>query len=344
MKKLISLALALIMVFALVACSNDAADPTGSNNADTNVSDNTQAETPTTPSDEPSEEPKPESITITGLNGDSEEVEVEVPYDPQKIVTLDAASLDILSNLGLADRVIGCTTPETYLEKCVADATNVGTAKTFDVEAIMELQPDVIFMAGRGSDYYATLTEIAPVIRLTVSGAVVEGTYINAKKIASIFGLDAEMEAKLGAYDERIAAIQKISEGKNAIVGMCTGGAFKLLGNDGRCSIIGNELGFENIGVDANVDTSAHGNEASFEFVVEKAPNYIFVLDRDKATNAEGAQLAKDIMENELIMGTDAYKNGNLIIMENAGVWYKAEGGFTALGIMLEDLETALGL
>ena len=153
-----------------------------------------------------------------------------------------------------------------------------------------------------------------------------------------------EMEAKLGAYDDRIAAIQKISEGKNAIVGMCTGGAFKLLGNDGRCSIIGNELGFENIGVDANVDTSTHGNEASFEFVVEKAPNYIFVLDRDKATNAEGAQLAKDIMENELIMGTDAYKNGNLIIMENAGVWYKAEGGFTALGIMLEDLETALGL
>jgi len=75
---------------------------------------------------------------------------------------------------------------------------------------------------------------------------------------------------------------------------------------------------------------------------VDKAPDYIFVLDRDAATNAEGAQLAKDIMENELIMSTDAYKNGNMIIMGNAGVWYKAEGGFTALGIMLEDLENVL--
>jgi len=28
--------------------------------------------------------------------------------------------------------------------------------------------------------------------------------------------------------------------------------------------------------------------------------------------------------------------------MGNAGVWYKAEGGFTALGIMLEDLENVL--
>ena len=35
---------------------------------------------------------------------------------------------------------------------------------------------------------------------------------------------------------------------------------------------------------------------------------------------------------------------GNQLKWENAGVWYKAEGGFTALGIMLADLETALGI
>ena len=37
------------------------------------------------------------------------------------------------------------------------------------------------------------------------------------------------------------------------------------------------EAGFENIGVDAEIDTATHGNEASFEFVVEKDPDYIFV-------------------------------------------------------------------
>ena len=283
-----------------------------------------------------------QTMTITCLNGVSETVEMTIPYDPQRIVTLDAASTDVLANLGLTDRIVGTTTPEAYLADYVAEAVNVGTAKTFDVEAIMELEPDVIFMAGRGSDYYDTLMEIAPVIRLTVSGGVVEGTYENAMTIASIFGKEEEMTAKLGAYDERIAALQAVSAGKNAIVGMCTGGGFSVLGNDGRCSIIGRELGFENIGVDAKIDTATHGNEASFEFVVDKAPDFIFVLDRDAATNAEGAQLAKDIMENELVMSTDAYKNDNLIIMEHAGVWYKAEGGFTALGIMLEDLESVL--
>lgn len=42
---------------------------------------------------------------------------------------------------------------------------------------------------------------------------------------------------------------------------MVNAGGFGLLGNDGRCSIIGVEIGFENVGVDAEVDTSSHGKE-----------------------------------------------------------------------------------
>lgn len=343
MRKITAVLLAGAMAMSLAGCGT--AQTTQTTSAETTAeATETAAEAVTEESKEEAlaEAETPDSVTITCLNGASEEVEVEVPFDPQKIVTLDAASLDILSNLGVADRVVGTTTPEVYLEEYVTDAANVGNAKSFDVEAIMELEPEVIFMAGRGSDFYDTLTEIAPVVRLTVSGSVVEGTYENAQTIASLFGLEEEMEAKLGAYDERIEALQAIAKDKNAIIGMCTSGSFNLLGNDGRCSIIGNEIGFNNVGVDANVDTSAHGNEASFEFVVNANPDYIFVLDRDKAVNTDGAQLAKDIMENDLIMSTDAYKNGNMIIMENPGVWYKAEGGFTALGIMLEDLENEI--
>ncbi len=351
MKKLTTLFVATVMALSMVACGSSAVQGNVTIEEQNSVPATQQPQVATqelaefsgeVSTEATTEEHKPETITITALNGASEEIEVEVPYNPQMIVTLDAASTDILSNLGLTDRIVGTITPEEYLAEYVADATNVGTAKNFDVEAIMELQPDVIFMAGRGGDFYDTLVEIAPVVRLTVSGNVVEGTYTNSQKIASIFGMEEEMNEKLSAYDEKIAAISAFAEGKNVLVGLCTSGSFNLLGNDGRCSIIGNELGFNNIGVDANIDTAAHGNEASFEFVVEKAPDYIFVLDRDAATNAEGAQLAKDIMENELIMSTDAYKNGNMIIMEHAGVWYKAEGGFTALGIMLEDLEKEL--
>jgi len=37
----------------------------------------------------------PETVTITSLNADKEAVELEVPYDPQRIAILDMASLDI---------------------------------------------------------------------------------------------------------------------------------------------------------------------------------------------------------------------------------------------------------
>lgn len=80
-------------------------------------------------------------------------------------------------------------------------------------------------------------------------------------------------------------------------MGLVTSGSFNVLGNDGRCSIIGREVGYENIGVDAEIDTSTHGNEASFEFIVEKDPEYIFVLDRNAAIQTEGAQLAQEVME-----------------------------------------------
>ena len=125
-------------------------------------------------------------------------------------------------------------------------------------------------------------------------------------------------------------------------MGLVTSGGFNVLGNDGRCSLIGREAGFANVGADAQPGTSTHGNEASFEFIVEKAPDYIFVMDRDAAIGTDGAQLAQEIMENELVMGTDAYKNGNIVYLAHPAVWYTAEGGISALDIMLQDLESEL--
>ena len=41
-------------------------------------------------------------------------------------------------------------------------------------------------------------------------------------------------------------------------------------------------------------------------------------------------------------MDTDVYKAGHIVYLENPTVWYTAEGGITALDIMLGDLEGAL--
>lgn len=329
MRKLTGVLLAGAMAVSLAACGQ----------AEEKSNTSKKAET------EQTKEQTPENVMIKSFNGNKEEVDLEVPYDPERIAVLDMASLDILDNLGMGDRVVGsASTSLEYLTDYVdnEEVANLGTIKEADLEAVMECDPDVIFIGGRLASSYDALSEIAPVVFLSTESelGIVKSVTKNAETIASMFGLEDEVSKKIEGFDERIEALKKTAEGKTALVGMTTSGSFNLMGNDGRCSIVGREVGFENL--TAAESTSTHGNEASFETVVEKNPDYIFVMDRDSAIGADGAQTAKEIVENELVMGTDAYKNGRIIYLEHPAVWYTAEGGITALNIMLSDLENAL--
>lgn len=350
MKRKLALLLVSLMVAGLAACGQVREDKT-------KLSGDSEVKAAT--------EQAPESVTITTLNGNKEKIEITVPYNPQRIAVLDLAALDIIDNLGLGDRVVGTAgTSIDYLSAYVEnkDIKNLGTIKEADMEAVMECEPDVIFIGGRLSASYDALNEIAPVIYLSTDTQIglVESVTKNAASIASLFGMESEVEKKTADFAKCIEALQAAAEGKTALVGMTTSGSFNLLDNDGRCSIIGVEIGFNNLTASnlkdiqtKNVDNknnnsqsgnagSPHGNESSFETVVAENPDYIFVMDRDRAIGTEGVQMAQQIMENELVMSTDAYKNGNIVYLEHPDVWYTAEGGINALDVMLQDLESAL--
>lgn len=324
MRKILSILLAGVMTLSLAACGS-----TAENNI-TNTSETA------------------ETVTLTTRNGAGESVDVEFPSDPQRLAVMDLGALDILDNIGYGDRIVGVSKGSSidYLQDYLTndELINLGTVKEADMEALMESDPDIIFIGGRMSAMYDELVKIAPVyiVYTDVEAGLVESTSMNAKNIASLFGAEDKVDALLEDYNARIDSLKAVAEGKTAIVGMVNAGGFGLLGNDGRCSIIGREIGFENIGVDAEVDTSVHGNEASFEFVLSKNPDYIFAMDRDAAIGTEGAQLAAEVLDNELINKTDASQNGNVVVLEHSNVWYTAEGGITALGVMLSDLESAL--
>lgn len=375
MKKLISLALAMVMVLSLAACS-------GSGDSGTSAADSGAGSGDTGAAD-------PSVITVTGKDSAGEDIDVEVPYKPERVVVLDLANLDILDNLGLGECIVGVPTITLpYLQSYNDGLPIVGSVKTPDLEAVMACEPDLILMGGRMAEYMESLGEIAPVLRLTTvsDDGLVEAIRANAKTVGAIFGEMEQVDALLAQYDARIANLAAFAQGKTCVLGMSTSGSFNLLGNDGRCSLIVNEIGFDNIGANAAAartsggsgesggrsggghgessdgsgghghggswtsdastggesSTPTHGNEVSFEAIVSLNPDYIFVMDRDSAIGTNGAQMAQEIMENELIMKTDTYQNGNLVILENPGIWYLAEGGITSLGIMLEDMENAL--
>lgn len=283
-------------------------------------------------------------IRVSSLNAKDQAIEVEVPYNPTRIAVLDMAVLDMLDNWELGDKVVGMPKGSQidYLSKYYENENiaNLGTLKEIDMEALMACEPDVIFIGGRLSSQYDELSKIAPVVYTSIDyeQGLIKSVKENANNVAAIFGKEAIAKEQTDAFDKRVAQLSNAADGKTAVVGLVTSSNFNTLGNESRGSLIGKEAGFENVAADVD---STHGNESSFELLVDLNPDYLFVLDRDSAIQSEGAQLAQDIMENELVKKTSAYQN-NQIVYLTPTVWYLAEGGITAMDVMLKDLEQAV--
>ena len=119
-----------------------------------------------------------------------------------------------------------------------------------------------------------------------------------------------------------------------------------LMDTASQLNIIANELGANNLGEAVGEEQKAtHGEEASWETVIDLNPEYMFVLDRSTATESadESVKGAREVIENDLIKELDVYKNGKIVyFIEHANVWYTSTGGVQALDTMLYDLESAL--
>ena len=324
MKKIYTLMMAAAMMFCLAACGNTDTKETV------------------------------ETITIQAMNANKELVDVEVPYDPQRIAILDMSALDIVDALGLGDRVVGSAkvTIE-YLKDYNPDDSNgkimnLGTVKTADLEKVAACNPDVIFIGGRLASSYEDLSAIAPVVYLAVDyeKGIVESTKENARTIASIFGKEAEVDGMFDGFETRIDALKNVLNGKDAVLGMYNSNALGLMGSASQLNMIVKELGANNLGdTVGETEKASHGEEASWETIVTLNPEYMFILDRSTATEAadEGVMGVREVIENDLIKELDVYKEGKIVyLIEHANVWYTATGGVQALDVMLTDLESAL--
>jgi len=59
------------------------------------------------------------------------------------------------------------------------------------------------------------------------------------------------------------------------------------------------------------------------------------------AIRTRASKAAREVMENEFVMKTDAYKNGRIVYL-TSDAWYLAEGGIMATDTMPKDLEAGV--
>ncbi len=285
-----------------------------------------------------------EKISLEVPNEKNKMIALSVPFNPERVVALNYSSIDILDKLGLGSRIIampkGSSVPE-HLKKYNDDAkiVNIGSMKNVDMEKLMSLQPDLIFSSDRTIKNYKKFSVIAPTVASYVNykEGFFNGFKDNLAQHAKIFGKEKEAEEQLAQIENRINQLKTKAQGKSAILGLFTGGSLKVLGDKGRLSLITNDIGFTNLSSKVNVN---HGNNASYELLVKENPDYLFILDKDVAVGAK-ATSATQLLDNALIKQMDAHKNDNIEFLNPGSAWYLADGGLTAMHLMLENVEMA---
>lgn len=278
--------------------------------------------------------PQAEEVTIKHKLG-----EAKVKKNPQTVVVFDYGILDSLDKLGIEVAGVAQSNVPPYLSKFEdAKYKNIGSLKEPDFEGIHAMKPDVIFISARQQDSYEELNKIAPTIFLGVDTVkYMESFTENMKILGTIFGKEAEVEAELAKIDETIKQLKEktaAAADKKALIIMANEGKISAFGPGSRFGLLHDVFGFAP--VDDAIEVSTHGQSISFEYVVEKDPDYLFVVDRSVISEG-GGSAAKQLVENDLVKNTKAYKNGNIVYLDS-NYWYLSGGGLVSTANMASEV------
>ncbi|MGD6794258.1 siderophore ABC transporter substrate-binding protein [Metabacillus indicus] len=262
--------------------------------------------------------------------------ETKVPENPEKVVVFDFGTLDSMDKLGIEAAGVPQQNIPSYLSKYEDEKyENVGGLKEPDFEKINEMAPDLIIISGRQQDSYEEMSKIAPTIFMGVdTEKYMESFKENVTTLGKIFGKEAEAEKEFAKVEDSIKSLnEKASSGsEKALIILANDGKVSAYGAGSRFGIIHDEFGFAQ--ADENIEASTHGQSISFEYIVEKDPDYLFVIDRGAVVGGESS--AKQVVENELVKKTKAYQNGNIIYLD-PNYWYLSGGGLVSVAGMAEE-------
>lgn len=276
-------------------------------------------------------------LTVKDSNGES----VEVQQNPEKVVVFDNGSLDTLDALGVGDKVVGAATKNlpAYLEK-YQEVESAGGIKEPDLEKINEMQPDLIIISGRQSDYQEQLSQIAPTLYLAMDAEKPwESMQENVTTLAKIFDKEKVAEEKLTDLTKQIDEVKEKASAldQTALVTLVNEGQLSAYGSGSRFGPVHDLFGFKQ--ADDQIEASTHGQSVSYEYVLEKNPGILFVIDRTKAIGGDTSN--DNVAANELVAQTDAGKNDQVISLQ-PDVWYLSGGGLESMNLMIEDVNQAL--
>ncbi|OHO71055.1 iron ABC transporter substrate-binding protein [Staphylococcus sp. HMSC036D05] len=343
MKKTV-LFLLLSLVLVLSACSN------GSNNNDSD-SKNKNSDSK-------------ETVTIknnfeaSGKERDGSEAKkisntVKVPKNPKNAVVLDYGALDVLNELGVADKVKGLPKGENnqslpkFLDKFKDDKyINTGNLKEVNFDKVASAKPEVIFISGRTANQknLDEFKKAAPDAKVVYVGTSDDNLVKDMKKYTENLGkiYDKEDKAKNinKDLDKKISGMKDKTKGFNKKV-------MYLLVNEGELSTYGpggrfGGLVFDTLGfkpADKKVRKSPHGQNINNEYINKQNPDVILAMDRGSVVG--GKSTTNQVLKNKVIKNVPAIKSNNVYELDPK-LWYFSSGSSTTTIKQIDELNKVI--
>jgi iron complex transport system substrate-binding protein len=313
-RKLISSVLALVMAFSLAAC--------GLSKNDKDVADNKASET----------------VVVTDARG-----EVTIPANPQRIVDLSGNS-DMLSILGYS--VVGTANSDaydytkfpSYLEDTLSGTKILGYSmqSTMDIEAILDLNPDLIVISSVQEQMYDDLSDIAPTVMIEL--AQTDWTD-DLKEVGEIFGKSDKVNEYLDSYyaeAKEVGSKIKSAKGEDAtyLSFLASGGNLYIFDAAGFGSVL-----YENLGLKKPEGMPQQENISlpvvSYEGLASIDADYIFAI----GTEDDLAALQRNASWNAI----PAVANGNVTTL-SASPYFNE--GYSCIGrkLLVNEIPAFLGI
>ncbi|WP_426756756.1 siderophore ABC transporter substrate-binding protein [Myxococcus sp. Y35] len=294
-----------------------------------------QRPTSAEPSAAPASQAAAEGRTVTHGQGTT-----VVPLKPQRVVVFDLVALDILNALEVdVYAVAGNMFPQHLAKFGDAKYPRMGTLFEPDYEALQAAKPDLIITGGRSSAKYPNLSRIAPTVDVPMSGKDYLASVIaNTELLAGIFGKEEKARELTEALRKSVAELQQVTaaRGKGLVV-LVTGGRMSAYGPGSRFGVIHGDFGVPEAAEGLNI--SLHGESISAEFIREKNPDWLFVIDRDAATGQKEGN-ARQVLDNELVRQTTAWRKGQVVYLDPATI-YLTGGGIHSVKLLRDQVASA---
>jgi iron complex transport system substrate-binding protein len=246
---------------------------------------------------------------------------IKVPIKPQRIVSLNLGTDEILIDLVKPERIVALS----YLAEDEGISSIVDKAKKVNkkltdkgnVEAIIALNPDIVFMSDAVSaDVGNTLREMGINLYISKTPATIEETKTRVLDVAKVVdevekgqALVADMESALAEVNEKLASIS--DDKKRTIIAFSFSGAF------GRKTALFNDMCVQAKVVNGAGEAGLEKGEIlSKEQIVKINPD-IFLLPTWNTKRQSADSYREEIRSDPAYQNVKAIKNNQLIYVSD---------------------------